>query len=450
MLLATLAGCPAPATGDPLLPQGGLTLPDCADGQTLTFSAGALACGPSIAELAFAIPSLPGCSDQELLSSNGQTLTCVAALNNMCMCTAGFAAAVNYPSGDSPTGAALADLDKDGSVDLVTANFTGDNLSFLKGSGNGSFAAKVDIPLSRNAAAVKVGDLNDDGFPDLVVASYVNALNAAGVVVLLNNKTTPFGATTSFDAPVFYPADSTTSTVDLTLADVNKDNLLDIVAANDNVGGVVTVYLNQVAAKGAFDDGVNYDVVNRPRTVLVHDFNADGTVDLLATNLGDPNVSLLLGNGDGTFQTRTDYATGSGPFGAILADFNADGKPDVVTANFFASDVSVLLSSASGTFPSHVEYPVGNQPAWVAALDVDKDLKVDIVSANSDSTSNSVSLLIGKGDGTFNAKIDYVVGMTPQHVLLEDVNKDGKPDIVVANVGSDNVSVLLNTTVCVP
>jgi hypothetical protein len=121
--------------------------------------------------------------------------------------------------------------------------------------------------------------------------------------------------------------------------------------------------------------------------------NGDGKPDLVIANGGDTTVSVLLGNGDGTFQPRVDYATGSSPLSVIVGDVNGDGKPDLVTAN----------------------------------------------------NNGSVSVLLGNGDGTFQPKVDYTTGIYTTSVAMGDVNGDGKPDLVAAVSGNNTVSVLLNS-----
>src|SRR6267143_1107003 len=184
-------------------------------------------------------------------------------------------------------------------------------------------------------------------------------------------------------------------------------------------------------------------VGRNPTSVTAGDFNGDGKLDLAVTNEGSNNVSVLLGNGDGTFQAAVSYPAGSGPVSVTSGDFNGDGKADLVVANPGAgsNSVSVLLGNGDGTFQAAVSYPAGSVPFSVTSGDFNGDGMLDLAVTNEG--SNNVSVLLGNGDGTFRAAADYSVGAQPFSVTAGDFNGDGKPDLAVANAGSNNVSVLL-------
>jgi hypothetical protein len=175
----------------------------------------------------------------------------------------------------------------------------------------------------------------------------------------------------------------------------------------------------------------------------VGDFNGDGRPDLAVANAGKPeigddgDVSILLGNGDGTFQPALNVAAGKNPFSIAVDDFNADGRLDVVVANngqnpaggWLAGSVSVLLGNGDGTFQTHVDYATGAGPDSVAVGDFNGDHVLDLaVAARSE---NVVSVLLGHGDGTFQPHVDYAAGGASA-VAVADFNHDGKPDLAVA------------------
>src|SRR4029453_2337977 len=155
-------------------------------------------------------------------------------------------------------------------------------------------------------------------------------------------------------------------------------------------------------------------------------------------------VSILLGNGDGTFNAAVDYATGSVPLWFTTGDFNGDGKLDLAVAdfgNFNGKKVSILLGNGDGTFQPHVDYTTGGLPRSVTTGDFNGDGKLDLALANQ--ADNTVSILLGNGDGTFQPHTDYVTGATALIVTTGDFNADGKLDLVVTDDGSNTVSILL-------
>jgi hypothetical protein len=184
-------------------------------------------------------------------------------------------------------------------------------------------------------------------------------------------------------------------------------------------------------------------VGTNPASVAVGDFNGDGKLDLAVANSASNNVSVLLGNGDGTFQAAVNYAVGTNPASVAVGDLNGDGKLDLAVANIGSNNVSVLLGNGDGTFKAAVNYAVGSSPYSVAVGDFNGDGKLDLAVANPG--SNNVSVLLGNGDGTFQTAVNYAVGSYPYSVAVGDFDGDGRMDLAVANHGSNNVSILLQS-----
>jgi hypothetical protein len=196
-----------------------------------------------------------------------------------------------------------------------------------------------------------------------------------------------------------------------------------------------------------FADPVLFDVGNNPYHVATGDVSGDGVADVLTANADANTISVLLGHSDGSFSTKMDYETGLLPLCLAIADLSGDGRPDLAVANFSDNTVSVLLGNGDGTFLPRLDYGTGLSPRFVAISDVNGDGKPDLVVANSNNNLepnfDTVSILIGHGDGTFAAKVDYATGPNPQALAIGDLNNDGKRDLAVANNNGSSVSVLL-------
>jgi len=197
------------------------------------------------------------------------------------------------------------------------------------------------------------------------------------------------------------------------------------------------------------------------RSVAVADVNGDGKPDLLVVNQCSTSscansngvVGVLLGNGDGTFQAAVTYASGgANAYSVAVADVNGDGKPDLLVSNQCVDNncangsVGVLLGNGDGTFQSAASYGSGGEFAYsVAAADVNGDGKPDLLVANQCATSNctnpngTVGVLMGNGDGTFQPAVMYASGgVNTNSVAVADVNGDGKPDLVISNQCADS------------
>ena len=256
--------------------------------------------------------------------------------------------------------------------------------------------------------------------------------NASGLPPVLS------GAALSYGARVNYTVGS--SPAEIRVADLNGDGKLDLVAENSGANTVSVLLGN---GDGTFKAAVNYTTDSNPWSLQVGDVNGDGKLDIVTCNESASTVSVLLGNGDGTFKSAVNYTTGSGtsPECMRLGDLTGGGSLDIITANAGTNNISVLKNNGNGTFAAPVMYSTATHPTSIAIGDLNGDGKQDVVTANYE--TNNVSVLIGNGDGTFKAAVNDACGTTPQTVELADCNGDGHLDIVTANYDG-TASVLLN------
>jgi hypothetical protein len=298
---------------------------------------------------------------------------------------------------------------------------------------NGSGRTTTIVSVSRLTASILPSDIANAGTASVTVVNPSPGGGTSNVVffeVTAPSSSIALGAPSAFGAGI--------SPVAAAVGDFNGDGKLDLAVANQGSNNVSVLLGN---GDGTFRAAVSYGTGQFPYSVAVGDFNRDGKLDLAVANFDSNSVSVLLGNGDGTFRAAVSYGTGSGPHSVAVGDFNRDGKLDLAVANQASNDVSVLLGNGDGTFQTAVSYWAGSEPQSVAVGDFNGDGKLDLTVA--DAASLNVSVLLGNGDGTFQAAVNYGAGSGPQLVVVGDFNGDGKLDLAVANGVSNNVSVLL-------
>jgi hypothetical protein len=189
-----------------------------------------------------------------------------------------------------------------------------------------------------------------------------------------------------------------------------------------------------------------------PSAIVTGDFNNDGFMDLAVTDAANNRVMVLLGNGDGTFQTAVSYPTGNKPVALIAQDFDGDGEPDLAAVNQTDGTVTILLgdkvngvqNGIFGTPPNQTSPPsVGALPTAIATgqFNITNNANADLVVTNS--SANTASILLGNGDGTFGPQKILVTGNAPAGVTTADFNSDGHPDLAVTNKNDGTVSVFL-------
>lgn len=346
-----------------------------------------------------------------------------------------------------PVGIAAGDVNGDGNIDLVTANFNGEadsggsTVSVALGKGDGTFEDPKSYPVNNDPNSVVVADLDSDGNPDAVVPNFTDAT----VSVLLNDAAGGYS-----EAPVTYATGA--KPIFIAIGDVNADTVPDLIVADDtptqsdpNADGTVSVLTGR--GDGTFNAKVDYVTGNNPVSIAIGDLNGDDNPDIVAVNNTANSVSVLLNKGDGTFAAHKDYTVASSsdqatsPRSVAIGDFNGDDKADIAVANSFPANIAVLLGNGDGTLGEPKFYDTGLAPNAVVAEDVDDDGNLDLVAANS--KGSSVSMLAGKGDGTFGSHVDVATGSGPLAVTAADFNGDDEIDLASADSAGDTVTVII-------
>jgi hypothetical protein len=227
----------------------------------------------------------------------------------------------------------------------------------------------------------------------------------------------------------------------IAVGDFNGDGIPDLAIANRN-DGTVTILLGN--GDGTFTAGTIVSNVPSAQAIAVADFNGDGNLDLAVTNSELNSVTILLGNGKGAFTVASVFSTGVLPAGIAVGDLNGDGLPDLAVANYANNTISIFLSNGDGTFTTAPVINMQGAPQSIAVADFNGDGKADLAVAVARPNNESVVILLGNGDGTFTpASQSLPVGEYPSSIVSADFNGDGKPDLAVTISETNSVAVFL-------
>jgi hypothetical protein len=351
-------------------------------------------------------------------------------------CTLKFKS-TSISTGTNPQTVAVADFNQDGQQDFAQVNYSGGgagSVGVFLGNGDGTFTPKGTFAVGAGPDGIAVADVDGDGKLDIVVPNDTGT----SVSVLLGN------GDGTFQTHKDYPAGSFPHSV--ALGDFNGDGAPDIAVANEG-DNTVGVLLNN--GKGQFGAMQTYATSPEPYWVTAAAFRRDGKIDLAVSGYYDSVVSILLGNGDGTFHAHVDYATGTAPAVVLAYDFNGDRKLDLATANYNngqTGSVSILLGNGKGTFGTHTDYTAGTGPDGLAVGRFDGNKTVDLAVA--DLIGNTMSILPGNGDGTFGAPQNFATQKYPLGIAagVFKGKNSRKEDVIVTNDLSAAANVFLNRT----
>ena len=345
-----------------------------------------------------------------------------------------------FDPGNYPASVAVGDFNGDGKLDIAVANQQDNAVAVFWGNGDGTFAAQSTIAVGNSPSSIMAGDFNNDGIVDLAVVNQgENTLS-----ILLGN------GDGTFNAASFRPGTGEESSGNLCMpivaGDFNQDGNLDLAVVNE-YDDSVTILLGN--GDGTFDVANTPTTGDYPDSIAIGDFNGDGIPDLAVLNsslfIGAQNstITILLGNGDGTFTSMPISPTsGQYPQSIAAGDLNGDGIPDLVVGDIDGT-LNILLGNGNGMFtPAPIGPESGGAPMAIAVGDLNGDGNLDLAVANN---NNAVKLFLGNGDGTFTAaKTTPTAGTQVSSMAIGDFNGDGLPDLIALQNANNLLTVAVS------
>jgi Flp pilus assembly secretin CpaC len=326
---------------------------------------------------------------------------------------------------------------------LLSSNLATPSTALAAALLSGLTLPRTDYATGKNPISVAIADFNKDGHPDLAVANQTDGT----ISILLGNGDGTFAAQTVISIPVGAVAPSPSA---ITTGDFNDDGNIDI-AVTDMANSRVLILLGR--GDGTFLTPAAFPAGNNPVALLAQDFDGDGQPDLAVVNKGDgttaSTVTILLGdkvngiqNGVfGTPPTQTNPpGVGVSPSAVTSADFNGDGNADLAVTNQADNTVSILLGRGDGTFATQRTLATGTGPAGIATGDFNSDGHADLAVSNQ--SAGTVSILVGNGDGTFLAHNDFTTGAGPVGIVAANF-AGATTDLAVADESANTVDVLI-------
>ncbi|CAF4050650.1 unnamed protein product, partial [Adineta steineri] len=351
-----------------------------------------------------------------------------------------FTSAKACESGENstPTSVAIGDFNNDGHLDLVSTLLGSSEVCVFFGYGNGTFSSMMiysQIPAS-SPWSVAVGDFNNDNQQDLTIANW--GIDSIGVLLGYGNG--------SFSTPILYSTGLGTRPISIAIGDFNNDNQQDITVANAG-GGSIGLFFGY--GNGSFENVILLSTGNasHPSSVTIADMNNDNQLDIIVANEGIDAIGIFFGYGNGSFTKQLLVSCGdhSSPWYAIAGDFNQDGRLDLATANYATSSIGVFYGYGNGSFGNLTTYSTGinSNPVSLKIGDFNNDNQLDIIAV--DETSTNVGIFYGYSDGTF-ASISITAvgdGSTAYGVAIGDFNADNRLDFVISDASKNDIQVFL-------
>lgn len=350
----------------------------------------------------------------------------------------GFAQAANSPitTGTTPRSVAVGDFNLDGKLDLAVGNFGANNVTILLGNGSGGFAPSASSPISAGNFPnfIAVADFNLDGKPDLAVANTIGT-----VTIRMGDGSGGFIA--------LVPPVSVSAPGSIAVSDYNLDGKPDLAVTERFQVGQIKLFRGN--GSGFFFPALGSPIPVSPASSSVKfgDFNLDGRPDLAVASIANNEVTILLNDVNGYFiqAPGSHIAVGTNPTSISVGDFNLDGKPDIATANSGSNDITILQGNGNGSFVTAAGSPIGtgNSPQYLATDDFNLDGKPDFAVANANSNNVTIQLNTCPAQPCSGIAFSQPVGSpitsapTANSIAVADYNLDGKLDFIAAGEFGD-------------
>ena len=335
-----------------------------------------------------------------------------------------------FKTGQNPSAVALADLDGDGNLDAIVTNNDDNTVIIWWGDGKGGFVTPTLLGTGNGPHRIAVGDIDGDGHLDIAV---VNWTGTSATLFFGDGKRHFTSATLgSWGAPDSIALGHLTS----------NTNGLDVVIGGERE----TVYVNQGGRQfkqiGNFQPGFHSD------SIVIKDINGDGFGDVISASQHESVLNILYGFGDGTLDDNTNdiitYGLSGGATDLILKDVNGDGVADAIVSYAGSPAISVLIGTSDGHFLARTDSVITTGVDHIAAAQLNDSGDQDLIGASS--ATSTIVLFFGNPGVAFGIPTPYPVGNSPAGIGVGDLNGDGNPDLVTANTVDNTVSVLLGST----
>lgn len=380
-----------------------------------------------------------GCAN----TSQNYTMVVATPVDNF-----GFNYGHSITAGSTPSNAITAELDNNGSLDLIVSNSGSNNISTFVGNGQGALTPYETVATGAGPVGLATGDFNEDGRTDIVTA------NAAGknISVIFGKASLVIngsGSLSNFYPAVNYGLSNTVNAV--VVGDFNQDGHQDLAVAVDGKKILFTstnafVQIMNGDGTGKFTNAGRIEItlaVTQIKSLAVGDFNQDGRQDIAIANFNNDNVTIALATGPNTF-SKSLVGVGAGPNCVRIGDFNKDGKQDIVTANTNAGNISVALGNGNGTFgaASNISLGNGSAPASVELMEINNDGKVDLLVTFP--ASGGVGMLFGSGTGSFQPFSYPLLPQAPgaRATAIGDFDGDHIADVAIPTNNNNNVELV--------